>query len=261
MTATYLSDRALIRLTAQGEDDNVVDFLQGLVTQDVSKLGPDNPLWSGLLTAQGKALFDFILWADGDDVLIDCEVEARDDLIRRLTIYRLRRDITIEPDDDRNVHWSLEPRDGAVADPRMAELGWRWLAPAGENVDQTADAAWHAHRLSLGVTEGRTELGDDKTLWLECNAEELNGVAYDKGCFIGQENTARMHYRSRINRRLAIVPVDTADEKRLRHTHEDHGLAVVHIRVEGSEDLPLPEWQKEAIIAHEQKPETGKTSA
>ncbi|MEO1044402.1 MAG: folate-binding protein [Pseudomonadota bacterium] len=260
MAATHLSERAIIRLTANGDDDNVVEFLQGLVTQDVGKLTAGEPLWSGLLTAQGKALFDFILWVDGDDVLVDCEAEARDNLIRRLTIYRLRRDISIDADDSLSVHWSLDPRDGAVSDPRMPALGWRWLAPASEDSD-SADAAWHTHRLSLGVTEGRVELGDDKTLWLECNAEELNGVAYDKGCFIGQENTARMHYRSRINRRLAVVPSDMAEEKRLRHSHEDHGLCVVHMRVEDLTDLPIPAWQKQAIIDHEQKADTGKTES
>lgn len=267
MTATHLANRAVIRLSAQSAEDNVTDFLQGLVTQDVSRLAIGKPLWSGLLTAQGKALFDFILWADGGDndgdILIDCEREARDDLIQRLTIYRLRRKISIAADDGLSVHWSTAPHDGAAPDPRMAELGWRWLAPASEAHDENSDAspAWQVHRLSCGVTEGRSELGDDKTLWLECNAEELNGVAYDKGCFIGQENTARMHYRSRINRRLAVVPTDRAEAKRLRCTYEDQQLAVVHMRIEDLlEDKPIAEWQKQAIIKHEEKAETGKTS-
>ncbi|MGE3876613.1 MAG: folate-binding protein, partial [Parvibaculaceae bacterium] len=87
MAATTLVDRALIRLS--GED--VRGFLQGLVTHDLTLLGPDAPLWAGLLTAQGKALFDFILWADGEDVLVDCERAVAGDLARRLTLYRLRR--------------------------------------------------------------------------------------------------------------------------------------------------------------------------
>src|SRR5688572_28541094 len=102
MPATTLADRALIRLS--GEE--VRDFLQGLVTSDVALLTPDRPLWAGLLTPQGKALFDFILWQDGDDVLIDCEREARADLMRRLTLYRLRRAIAIAPEDSLAVHWS-----------------------------------------------------------------------------------------------------------------------------------------------------------
>src|SRR3954465_15511533 len=102
MAATTLIDRAVLRLA--GED--VRGFLQGLVTHDVTRLAPERPLWAGLLTPQGKALFDFILWADGEDVLIDCEAEAAGDLGRRLTLYRLRRKIEISPAADVAVHWS-----------------------------------------------------------------------------------------------------------------------------------------------------------
>src|SRR5437764_10897852 len=120
MAATTLTDRAVVRLS--GED--VRGFLQGLVTSDVS--GP-LPVWAGLLTPQGKCLFDFIIWEDRDDLLLDCEAAAADDLIKRLTVYRLRRPIRIERDDSLVVHWSLDG-DG-VPDPRLADLGKRWLAP------------------------------------------------------------------------------------------------------------------------------------
>src|SRR5919205_3778475 len=101
MPATTLADRAVVRLS--GED--VRGFLQGLVTNDVTgKL----PVWAGLLTPQGKCLFDFIVWSDGDDLLLDCEAEAADDLIKRLTIYRLRRAIRIARDPSLTVHWSKE---------------------------------------------------------------------------------------------------------------------------------------------------------
>src|SRR5512132_571180 len=107
MSGTTLADRALLRLS--GED--VRGFLQGLVTNDLDTLAPDRPLWAGLLTAQGKALFDFILWADGEDVLIDCEASQADALARRLTLYRLRRAIAIARDDGLAVHWA---KDGAT---------------------------------------------------------------------------------------------------------------------------------------------------
>src|SRR3546814_11873537 len=86
----------------------------------------------------------------------------------------------------------------------------RWLAPADAASADHA-AAWRAHRLGLGVTEGIAELGSDQTLWLEANAEELNGVDFRKGCYVGQENTARMHYRSKVNRRLVVVPLAQAE--------------------------------------------------
>ena len=228
-----LADRALIRLS--GED--VRGFLQGLVTNDVTGA---LPVWAALLSAQGKAMFDFIVWADGDDVLLDCEAARAEALAKRLTLYRLRRKIVIAPDDTLAVHWSREGDDG-VPDPRLAALGNRWLAPAGE-----AAEGWLAHRLSLGVTEGVAELGDAQTLWLECNAGELNGVSFTKGCYIGQENTARMNYRSKVNRRLVVAPLGEAGD-RTRATYPELGLMVEHRRVEALGDAIVPEWLAPAL--------------
>ena len=235
MPATTLIDRALIRLS--GED--VRGFLQGLVTNDVAALAPERPLWAGLLSPQGKALFDFLLWADGEDVLIDCEREAAADLMKRLSLYRLRRPIRITLEEGLCVHWSLEGE--GAADPRLAELGRRWLAHCGEPAE-----GWLRHRLSLGVTEGRAELGSDKTLWLECNAAELNGVSFAKGCYVGQENTARMNYRSKVNRRLVVVPASEAGP-RTRILYPELGLAVEHRRVEDLAGAILPDWLAAAL--------------
>src|SRR5437762_5910982 len=209
MSATTLTDRAIVRLS--GED--VRGFVQGLVTSDVTGA---LPVWAGLLTPQGKCLFDFLVWQEGDDLLLDCEADAADDLIKRLAIYRLRRPIRIEREPSLAVHWSNESGQG-VPDPRLEELGWRWLAPAA---DPASD--WLEHRLRHGVTEGRAELGD--ILWLECNAVELNGVSFAKGCFVGQENTARMNWRQKVNRRLAVVETD-APGPRTRVHYPELGLA------------------------------------
>ncbi|SMF61875.1 YgfZ/GcvT domain-containing protein [Allosphingosinicella indica] len=242
MAATTLTDRALLRIN--GED--VRGFLQGLVTNDLNALASDAPLWAGLLGAQGKALFDFLLWADGDDVLVDCEADQADALARRLTLYRLRRPITIAREEGLAVHWALEGNQG-TPDPRLAALGRRWIAAPGE-----AATGWRAHRLSLGVTEGVAELGQDQTLWLECNAAELNGVSFAKGCYVGQENTARMNWRQKINRRLVVTPLDQADEKRLRVRYPDLGLAVEHHRVDDLGAAIIPEWLAAALAATEQ---------
>jgi len=226
MPATTLTDRAVIRLS--GED--VRGFLQGLVTQDVA--GP-LPVWAGLLTAQGKCLFDFLVWEEGEDLLIDCEAVAADDLIKRLSVYRLRRPISIERVRDLAVHWSLDAGQG-VPDPRLVELGHRWLGAA----DLPAQG-WLEHRLRLGVCEGCAELGD--LLWLECNAVELNGVSFTKGCFVGQENTARMNWRQKVNRRLLVIEGDGG--KRARTAYPDLGLAVVHARIDAvPEDAIVPGW-------------------
>jgi tRNA-modifying protein YgfZ len=221
MTKTTLNDRAIIRLS--GED--VRGFLQGLVTNDVAG---DLPVWAGLLTPQGKALFDFIVWADGEDLLIDCEAEQAGALVRRLSIYRLRRPITIARDPTLAVHWRAG-NDG-TADPRNAGLGSRWIAPP---TDPALD--WLAHRLSLGIVEGVAELGSDKTLWLECNAREQNGVSFTKGCYIGQENTARMHHRGKVNRRLAVAPAESDPGETARIWYPELGLAVVVGRKSGGD--------------------------
>jgi len=233
MTGTTLVDRALLRLS--GED--VSGFLQGLVTNDMNALASDRPLWAGLLSAQGKALFDFILWADGDDVLVDCEASQAEALARRLTLYRLRRQIAIAREERLAVHWSPD----GDTDPRLPALGRRWLAPAGE-----AAEGWLAHRLALGVTEGVAELGTDKILWLECNAAELNGVSFSKGCYVGQENTARMNWRQKVNRRLVVVPTDAPGPRTMIH-YPALGLAVEHRRLDDLAGAIIPAWLAPAL--------------
>lgn len=234
-TGTMLADRALLRIAG----DDVRGFLQGLVTQDTQTLAPDAPRWAGLLTPQGKALFDFVLWDDGDAVLVDCASDAAEALARRLAMYRLRRKITIEPAEGA-VHWALAPGRG-VADPRLPELGYRWLAAPGAPA-----VGWRAHRLSLGVTEGAGELGTDQTLWLECNARELNGVSFTKGCYTGQENTARMHHRAKVNRRLVVAPLGEPGD-RTRASYPELGLMVELRRVEALGNAVVPTWLASAI--------------
>ena len=243
MSATYLATRAVIRLTPQDEAEDVAAFLQGLVTNDVT--GP-LPCYAALLSAQGKHLFDFLVWGDGTSLLLDCEAAHADDLVRRLTMYRLRRKIAIARDESLAVHWSAEPRPGAVPDPRLPALGHRWLAaPEGESADNT----YLAHRLRLGVPEGRGELGD--ILWLETNAAELHGVSFTKGCYVGQENTARMNWRQKVNRRLVVVPLAASDEARRVAAYPDLGLAVDHLRVESLDPAALPEWQRAGVLGPE----------
>jgi folate-binding protein YgfZ len=231
MDATTLTDRAVVRLSG----DDVRGFVQGLVTSDV--MGP-LPVWAGLLTPQGKCLFDFIIWAAGDDLLLDCEAAAADDLIKRLMIYRLRRPVRIDRDESISVHWSLEAPDGLL-DPRLPELGRRWLGPADEPASD-----WLEHRLALGVCEGREELGD--ILWLECNAVELNGVSFSKGCFVGQENTARMNWRQKVNRRLVVVPAREPGQ-RARRFYPELDLSIEHRRVDDLDGAIVPAWLEEAL--------------
>lgn len=240
MSAYRLTDRAIIRLAATNETENVREFLQGLVTNDVS--GP-LPVYAALLSAQGKCMFDFLVWNDAGDIVIECEAIAADDLVKRLSLYRLRRKIAIGRDENLCAYWSLEDQDGAIADPRLPALGYRWIAPC----DDTApgDDQWRAHRLSCGVTEGQAELRD--ILWLETNAVELNGVSFEKGCYIGQENTARMNWRQKVNRRLMVVALAQSEDKRCKVAYSDLGLAVDHLRLADINAANAPAWLAQTL--------------
>ncbi len=242
---TRLNDRAVIRVSPKDDTESVAEFLQGLVTNDVK--GP-LPCYAALLSAQGKTMFDFIVWPSGADaLLLDCEAAQAEALVKRLSLYRLRRAIDIAVDPVLGVHWrgdgGDEPGDGAANDPRLTALGDRWIAPCEPGtVEAGSDDVWRAHRLSLGVPEGQAELGD--ILWLETNAVELNGVSFEKGCYIGQENTARMNWRQKVNRRLVVVPLELSEEKRRKAAYPALGLAVDHLRMADIDAASLPEWQR-----------------
>lgn len=237
MRAPRLTDRTIVRLSPLDDSEDVAAFLQGLVTGDVK--GP-LPVWTGLLSPQGKALFDFIVWADGMDLLLDCETVAAAALAKRLSLYRLRRKIAIAEDSTLGVCWQAE---GEPTDPRLPALGHRWIAPVSAD-DMAVDDAWRAHRLAHGVPEGLAELGSEQTLWLETNAVELNGVSFTKGCYVGQENTARMNWRQKVNRRLVVVPLAASDAARQRAAYPELGLAVDHRRVEDISADMAPAWME-----------------
>jgi folate-binding protein YgfZ len=237
MAHERLFSRAVVRIAPEAEGEDAAQFLQGLVTNDVTGA---LPAYAALLTAQGKALFDFIVWPGGHGtLLLDCEADAAAELVKRLSLYRLRRKLTIAIDPSLGVYWQAELGDGGAPDPRLADLGQRWVATVSDE-DQAVDSAYLSHRLKLGVPEGRAELGD--VLWLEANAVELNGVSFSKGCYVGQENTARMNWRQKVNRRVLVVPLAQSDETRRKMAYPELGWAVDHLRVENVDATLAPTW-------------------
>ena len=239
MAHERLFSRAVVRIAPEGDGEDAAQFLQGLVTNDVTGA---LPVYAALLTAQGKVLFDFIVWPGSQGaLLLDCEAEAAAELVKRLSLYRLRRKLSIAVDPALGVYWQAEPGDGGAPDPRLADLGQRWVATVSDE-DQPVDEAYLQHRLTLGVPEGRAELGD--VLWLEANAAELNGVSFSKGCYVGQENTARMNWRQKVNRRVLVVPLARSDEKRRKAAYPELELAVDHLRIEDIDPALLPKWLK-----------------
>ena len=205
MPAALLEDRAVIAVAGP----EARTFLQGLITNDVERLTPGEGRYAALLTPQGKILFDFLLTEGDGAILLDCALPARDALARRLSMYKLRAKVTIEPRDQLAVVASW---DGAVVpnalsypDPRLAGLGERGVIARAELPGGLADAAdYHAHRLALGVPEG-ADFGSDRMFALDADLDELHAVDFTKGCYVGQELTARMKHRGTARKRLLPV--------------------------------------------------------
>ncbi|MCC6717960.1 MAG: folate-binding protein YgfZ [Acetobacteraceae bacterium] len=206
----HLPDRGVVAV----EGPDRVAFLQGLVSNDVEPAAPGIAIWAALLTPQGKWLADFFILSDGERLLLDVERAQAAMVVQKLTRFRLRSKVTLaDRSDTWHVHaaWGGPPAlpAGAIAapDPRLPEAGWRVLSP--HILAGTTDAAdWDAHRLRLGLPDGSRDLEAEKTVLLEAGFDELAGVSWSKGCYMGQELTARTKYRGLIKRRL--VPVDVA---------------------------------------------------
>ena len=176
-----------------------VGFLQGLVTNDVTRA----PVWAAMLTPQGKYLADFLIVPQGDALLIDVDARLADDLVRRLSMYRLRSDAAIAPT-GMTVSCGTGPApEGAITDPRHPALGWRLYGADGG--DDGSD--WDAIRVAHTIPETLVELIPNETFPLEAGFERLHGVDFRKGCYVGQEVTARMKHKAELRKGLRTVSV------------------------------------------------------
>ncbi len=192
-----------------------LSFLQGLVSNDVSRTAPHQAVWAALLTAQGRYVAEFFILTDGDRLLLDAPRSAIPDLIKRLSRFRLRSQVEMSDcSAEFIVHaaWGDEfaPLAGTVSapDPRLPHAGSRILAPS--TLPDAEDAqAYLAHRLALGLPD-HDDLEPEKTLLMEAGFGELNGIDWEKGCYMGQELTARTRYRGLVKRRLIPVNGDEA---------------------------------------------------
>ena len=217
-----LDDRAV--LAVSGGDAS--GFLQGLITNDMGKLDREPAIHAALLTPQGKYLFDFLVFRRGAAFCLDCEADARAALARRLAMYRLRADVAIDAALPDPIHALFG--DGAAdaarriegaeafADPRFPALGARVVGEAGEDAlrragaEAASRAEYEALRIAHGIPDGRRDLVPEKSLLLENGFDELNGVDFEKGCYVGQEVTARMKHRGLVRKRLVPVRIDGA---------------------------------------------------
>jgi folate-binding protein YgfZ len=204
-----LPDRGVIEITG----DDRVTFLQGLVSNDVTLAAQGQAIWAAMLTPQGKWQADFFILSDGTRLLLDVERAQAAALTQRLTRFRLRARVQIaDRSDQLAVHaaWGGPPDLAGViaaADPRLPDAGWRVIADHPLDTTATADD-WNAHRLALGLPNGSADLEAEKSVLLEAGFDELHGVSWTKGCYLGQELTARTKYRGLVKRRLVPVTID-----------------------------------------------------
>jgi tRNA-modifying protein YgfZ len=200
MTGEQAPDRTVLKIT--GADRR--DFLQGLVTNDLKKLDT-GAVYAALLSPQGKYLADFFLIDAGDAILVDVASGLAEGLVRRLTLYKLRADVAVAATDLKVSRGLGAPPPGALADPRHPALGWRCY---GAETGGPAVTDWDALRIEHLIPESGAELVPDETYILEVGFERLNGVDFRKGCYVGQEVTARMKHKTDLRKGLARVTVE-----------------------------------------------------
>jgi hypothetical protein len=275
---TVLDERGVVAL--QGPDTR--RFLQDLITNDVERVQPDQGVYAALLTPQGKYLFDFFVLQDGDRLLLETERARLGDLVKRLLLYRLRAKVEIEDvsehlavaalvGDDIASKLDLADRPGAcrpldqgfvMIDPRLSALGARALLPPNrlrDGLEQlgfmpTKPAAYDQRRIRLGVPDGSRDLVVEKSTLLENGFEELHGIDFQKGCFVGQELTARMKYRGLVRKRLmpvsfsrpppepgTIVRCGSREAGEMRSCADGHGLALLRLeRIAEAKEAATP---------------------
>ncbi|MEX5597310.1 folate-binding protein YgfZ [Pseudophaeobacter sp. C1-32P7] len=235
-----MSARTILRLS--GPDTR--DFLQGLVTNDVAKLDQNVLVYAAMLTPQGKYLADFFLAPDGADVLLDVDADLAEGLMKRLSMYRLRADVQIEVTDLEVRRGTGPAPEGAFADPRHPDMGWRLYG--AESGDDGSD--WDALRIAHCIPESGVELTPDSYI-LEAGFESLNGVDFRKGCYVGQEVTARMKHKTELRKGLQIVEIEgsapvgtdiTAGDKAAGTLFtQSGGKAIAYLRYDRARDKDL----------------------
>jgi tRNA-modifying protein YgfZ len=191
-----------------------VAFLNGLVSNDVGRAAPGHAVWAALLTAQGKYVSDFFILTEDDRLLLDAPREAVPDLLARLRRFRLRSAVELaDVSEQFQVYaaWGGMPPPGPVTapDPRLPEAGFRCLSQQVLETNASPEN-YAAHRLGLGLPDGPPDMEPDRTLLLEAGFDELGGIDWDKGCYMGQELTARTKYRGLVKRRLIPVVLSEA---------------------------------------------------
>lgn len=229
---TKLSGRGLIHV--EGADAET--FLQNLITNNMETLEAGKILYACLLSPQGKFLFDFFVHRGDGFYLLDCEGgERAQDLFKRLSLYRLRADVQLSVEEDIPVYAVFGSAQYGIPDPRHTDLGYRsFEKPQG--MEERPFAAWDARRIALSIPDGSRDLVVGTSTMDEAHMDQIGAISYTKGCYIGQELTARMHYRGLGKKHLQTVRLDAMPEKaELRSSCGDIGLALVRDHGDGAQ--------------------------
>lgn len=231
-----LKDRSLIEIT--GADRK--KFLQGLITNDIFKATETNLIFAAMLSAQGRYLYDFFIFEIGEKLMLDCFSQRRDEIIKKLGFYKLRAAVVIQKNDELIVAQSFENQ--GLKDPRHEGLGYRIYTKKTE-ISDNADE-YNFRRIELKIPDSEHDLTHDKSFILEFDFDNLNAIDYQKGCYVGQELTARTHYRGEIRKKIFHVKIDADSAEKnseitcegksagiilssARHNNELHALALI----------------------------------
>ncbi len=206
-TVALLPSRAVIAIS--GEEAGT--FLNGLITADVEEVDAGAPAYGALLTPQGKILFDFFILSDGERYLVDCSAQQKADFIKRLTFYKLRAKVDIADCSGElgvAAGWEGAELPGhAYQDPRSAGAGQRTVAPHADlgSLSDAGEEAYEAHRIAQGLADSDRDIGSGELFPHEANFDQVNGVHFTKGCYVGQEVVSRMRHKAKVRKRIVIA--------------------------------------------------------
>ena len=220
---TTLKNRGLIKIS--GADRRA--FLQALITNDIDLLDTQDCVYSCLLNPQGKFLYDFFITENDGALLLDCEGGSRtQELAKLLNMYELRADVSIQTTESAPVYAIIGTCKYGIKDPRHELIGYRSYTKP--DLPEKDFDEWDILRISLTMPDGSRDMIPQKSTLLECNIDKLNGVSFDKGCYIGQEITARMHYRGLVKKHLSTVNInDISENTDLRSSCGEVGIALL----------------------------------
>jgi tRNA-modifying protein YgfZ len=209
MPTAYLDDRAVVRIAGP----EAKAFLQNVLTLDMDSVDRDGSGYGALLTPQGKILWDFVLHKTPDAYAADIRVNEAEAFVKRLKLYKLRAKVEIAPAPELAVYAAWGDASAQVGeghpDPRLAVLGHRWLAAQDSVATDASSTDWHRHRIAHAVPEGGVDFVFGDSFPTDAGMDSLHGVAFDKGCYIGQEVVSRMRHRSTARRRIVALSAST----------------------------------------------------